>query len=905
MAKVTQITTNFSGGELSPRLDGRVDVKKYQNGLRVLENFIVVPHGGARKRSGTRFIVEQKNNTDDVVLVNFQYNVEQAYCLIFGPSYIWFCKDQGIITHAAKNISGITAANPAVVTSASHGFSNGDRIVIQSVIGMTELNNRQFVVANATTNTFQLSGVNSSSYAAYTSGGTAAKIVELASSYTQDQIPELQFAQSNDTLYIAHQNHPIRKLTRSSHTSWTLSEPTINTGPFRTINSDRSLSITPSFSSYTITGITQANPGVVTSAAHGFVNGAIVRITGVVGMTEVNNLSFTVANATTNTFELLGVDSTRYTAYSSGGLATLAPTAYGTYPVGTDCTLTATSALFDSGMVGTIFRLNEEGDVNGIPSAAVGDMSVTIKTGSVYTNDGKVYGISDHYHSGNASWEYFNRVPNHDSGTVRVLRTKPIGEYFDSDFLHPGYCVVRITGYTSTTIVTAEIVRYQMPSSVVLNGTTFWEEGAWSDYRGYPRGIAMYEQRLMLAGSTADPTVIWGSRSGAYEDFEDGSDDNDAITYRIAAGSADVIRWLSSGRVLTAGSSLGEFAVAASNQNEALTPTNFKAVPQTSYGTSVAPPVRVNQTVLYPQRDGRTGNDAKKLREYAYDYAADSFNSTDLTIFSEHITADGFDRIGYQLAPESIIWIRRTDGVLPTCTYERAQEIVAWARQVLGGTDAEAEALAVVPGDDGDDVWLSVSRTVNGSTVKYIEVVQKPFEDDADKEDCVNLDCHLTYSGSSTSTITGLWHLRGEAVKVLNNGSVETGTVSATGALTLTRATTKACIGYGYTAILETQDLEAGAQAGTAQSRAKRISQVYVRVLNSLGGTVGPDSSNQKTILYRTPADVMGSSAALRSGLIENDFSGGWDKLARIRIEHSDPFPFHVTGIVAELNTNG
>lgn len=69
----------------------------------------------------------------------------------------------------------------------------------------------------------------------------------------------------------------------------------------------------------TITGITQANPAVVTANAHGHANGDLVYITGVAGMTEVNGRIFTVAGATANTFQLSGVNSTGYTAYSSGG----------------------------------------------------------------------------------------------------------------------------------------------------------------------------------------------------------------------------------------------------------------------------------------------------------------------------------------------------------------------------------------------------------------------------------------------------------------------------------------------------------------------------------------------------------------------------------------------------------
>jgi hypothetical protein len=70
-----------------------------------------------------------------------------------------------------------------------------------------------------------------------------------------------------------------------------------------------------------ISGITAANPGVVTANAHGIANGAIVRIASVLGMLQVNNRAFVVANQTTNTFELKGVDTTDYTAYASGGQA--------------------------------------------------------------------------------------------------------------------------------------------------------------------------------------------------------------------------------------------------------------------------------------------------------------------------------------------------------------------------------------------------------------------------------------------------------------------------------------------------------------------------------------------------------------------------------------------------------
>ena len=88
----------------------------------------------------------------------------------------------------------------------------------------------------------------------------------------------------------------------------------------------------------TITGITQADPGVVTAAAHGWANGDVVLITDVSGMTEVNDEYFTIANVTTNTFELSGVDTSGYTAYSSGGTADRNQTGYSyMYDLPSDC----------------------------------------------------------------------------------------------------------------------------------------------------------------------------------------------------------------------------------------------------------------------------------------------------------------------------------------------------------------------------------------------------------------------------------------------------------------------------------------------------------------------------------------------------------------------------------------
>ena len=241
MAKQTVAFTNFTAGELSPRLDGRTDLNKYFNGTKTLENMLIHPHGGASRRSGTKFIHEVKTSSAQTRLIPFEFSTTQTYIMEFGNQYIRFYKDQGIITESNKTISGATQANPGVITATSHGYSNGDHVIITSVVGMTELNGKTFKVANKTTNTFEIqdvdgNNVNTTGYTAYGSAGVANKIYEIASPYSTADLPTIKFAQSADLMYLVHPDYAIRKLTRSGHTSWTLSTPSLSGSPSPTLN---------------------------------------------------------------------------------------------------------------------------------------------------------------------------------------------------------------------------------------------------------------------------------------------------------------------------------------------------------------------------------------------------------------------------------------------------------------------------------------------------------------------------------------------------------------------------------------------------------------------------------------------------------------------------------------------
>ena len=268
MARVHPFQTNFTAGELTPKLAGQVDFKKYNNGVETMENLTVFPQGGCQRRSGSKFVCEAKDSSSSVRLIPFEFNITQAYVLELGNNYIRFFKDNGQITETDKVITAITRANPAVVTSSSHGFSNGDHVWLNSIVGMTRLNGRRFVVANQTTNTFELTGENSTSYDTYTSGGTASKVYEIATTYTTAQIFEIQYTQSADVMYIVHPDHKPKKLSRTGHTSWTLTDVDFLRGPYLDANTS-SATMTPSGTSGAVT---------ITASTSTFVSGDIGRL---------------------------------------------------------------------------------------------------------------------------------------------------------------------------------------------------------------------------------------------------------------------------------------------------------------------------------------------------------------------------------------------------------------------------------------------------------------------------------------------------------------------------------------------------------------------------------------------------------------------------------------------------
>ena len=312
---LTSVRNNFSSGLASPRVAGRYDLKKaYANALQECLNFIPLPQGPASYRNGFVHSFHTRNH-QPAVFIPFQFNDSQAYLIEATDGYFRFLKDEGIITETAQNITAATQANPVVITIAGHNYEDGEEVFIEAVVGMTELNGKFYKVQNKTANTFEITDshdvdVDGTAFTAYTSGGTAARVYELKVPYEADYLEDLQFDQEADLMYITHRRYNPRKLTRTGHAAWTLTTYTRTADPF--------------YAPVAITGITQANPAVATSVGHGLTTGDQIYLTGIAGMTELNDAHYLVNVLGANTYELqdlLGVDidSTGFGAWSSGG----------------------------------------------------------------------------------------------------------------------------------------------------------------------------------------------------------------------------------------------------------------------------------------------------------------------------------------------------------------------------------------------------------------------------------------------------------------------------------------------------------------------------------------------------------------------------------------------------------
>lgn len=315
------------------------------------------------------------------------------------------------------------------------------------------------------------------------------------------------------------------------------------------------------------------------------------------------------------------------------------------------------------------------------------------------------------------------------------------------------YGIVKITGYISSTSVTAEVIRTLGSTSA----TALWSEGAWSDESGYPSCGTFHEERLMVAGTVAEPHRLDGSVTDKWENFKGGTLDNDATHHSLAANEMNAVRWLISKEVLLLGTAGAEWKLGSFDADEPLSPGNpIKPRQQTTYGSKKIQAIMIANVVLFVVGDQSESAPGRIVRgaQYIFDRGeSGGYDAPDYTTFAEHITESGIVSMAYQQLPEPVLWCVLDNGKLIGMTFEPGQKVWGWFNVV---TEGLFEDVAVIPGVNEDEVWVIVKRTLpDGSINKCIEYFM-PRDWGADQKDCFFVDSGLTFDGGDAVTVTNV-----------------------------------------------------------------------------------------------------------------------------------------------------
>lgn len=436
---------------------------------------------------------------------------------------------------------------------------------------------------------------------------------------------------------------------------------------------------------------------------------------------------------------------------------------------------------------------------------------------------------------------------------------------------------------TITGTNTINVDKWLGPLAATGAKTKYWQYGAFNATSGYPRSVCLHEQRLCFGGTKAQPNTIWCSAIGDFENFELGVNASDAVQFTLAASEGNRINWMFSQSEMLVGTSGDEWTIGAADSASALSATNVKTRRQASYGSKYMRAAMVNDVLLFVQRNGR------KVRELVYELNKDGWVAPDLTLLAEHITNGEIVEIAYQQQPDAILWCVRGDGTLIGMTYERDQKVVGWHRHTIAD-EADVESVATIYGNETEDeVWMVVKRTVSGQTYRTIERFPLLWRTNFDNQTTASwryLDGHVAFaSGAANRSVTGLTHLNGKTVTVVQDGQSPVTRTVASGAITVP-ATAAGYVGLPYISTLTPMKLDMDLEDGSSQGRKKRIHKVVVRTQKSQGGKVRVNAGQWYDLASTL---TTGDQKILTAGTF------GFD--ADVSVQQSDPYPMCVLAI--------
>ncbi len=711
-------------------------------------------------------------------LIPFIFSTTDAYILEFGEQYIRFYRNGGLIVKAYS--AWVTATAYVIGNLATNGGSYY-RCLVAHTSGTfaTDLTAGKWVLTTGATDL------------AY----------EIVTVFHADEVLDIHYDGVEDLLYICSEYHWPQKLVRNDHDDWEIDDAPIENGPFLKENMEQII-ITPSGVSGSIT-LTAAYPTWITATAYYIgdyvTNGAtsykclidhtsgvfatdlaaakwvVVTFAGIFTVKHIGALWLLTQNRPTSVVKGTFTSATTSTSITVQENTSIRVTTHGSW-TGT----LKVEKTYDGSTWDEVFSIDVANDDNLLEEfeETIADARYRVNM-SAYTSGSCKYNLTVLTYE----WHGIVKITGWTSATVvtatvinaaKGLQTTTSTE--DKITLSSGGKISRHKdrGATTTVVTTSAVA----PAIASTTPTKRWSEGAWSLEQGHATTLTFFQQRLFLASKAHRAARIWGSKNFQFENFFEGPDADDSLYFYLATTKSNPIVWLTA--------SSQSILIGTSYQSSSIQPVNIEGGIQTFSGPGGSGAIQPDKfeagkltgnTIIFIERQGQ------KVCQVAY--SADVYNYMvveDISVLAEHITKPSIIQMAFQQQPIPILWMVRSDGVLVSMVYSKVHNVAAFATHPM--INGLVQSVAVIPSASTgqDEVWLVVKRTINGLDKEYVERLN-PIDLDADIEDCRYVDSSLTYEGVPVLTIPGLDHLVGQTVSILDNGYPRANQVVTAGGL--------------------------------------------------------------------------------------------------------------------------
>lgn len=875
---VRRIQQGFVGGELSPSMYGRFDDAKYQQGLAMCRNFMVLPQGPVVNRPGFEFVREVKYSDKPTVLLPFVYSSDQTMCLEFGDKYVRFHTD------------GATLLG-----------SNGEPYEVATPYDADQLKKLHFA---------QSADVLTLVHPSYAP-------MELRRYGPVDwRLVDIKFNPSVGAPTISEVTYSCGDDSADGKDRYTLTYAVTAVSEVEGIEVESKASATKSVKGnlYINNSYTTIKWGAVSGAQRYRVYKSYKGLLGYIG--ETSDLSFIDDNyeadegITPPLYDEIfsrdkGIKSVTINNSGSGYFGLRDVTGYsknGTeYNEDGSVYRSVTLPCEVSWKANSSLKV-EVVDTNGSGSGAAvslnwrpGDPGNRWLDGFNITNGGSGYTSPVfnvyHYWSNPGKWVKVFSFPAYASksdGSVKLVVSDSTGSGAE---LEPKITDGKITGVT----IVSGGMNYSNPTiSVVADrGSGASLSATVATVGDYPSAVTYYEQRRCFAGTYTRPQMIWMTRSGTESDmsYTLPSKDDNRIKFRIAALEASRVLHLVPLSQLVALTESTEFRVTSVN-SDALSPTSISVKPQAYVGSSEVQPLIVNSAMVYVASRGG------HVREMGYNWQASGFTTGDLSLRAAHLFED--DRVidmAQMKAPVPTVWAVMDNGGMVGLTYLPDQNVAAWHRHDT--KNGKFESVAVVPEGEEDSLYAVVKREINGREVRYIERMHKRYFETL--TDAFYVDCGATYRGDETDTISGLTWLEGQEVAILANGKVLPNQVVTNGKISLSEPATVVHVGLPIEADVQTLPTVVQLDDGSyGMGHMKNINEIWARVYKSSGFFAGPSFDKLSEYKQRTTENY-GSPPELMDKEIPLTLFAKWSDTGVICIRQAYPLPMTLVSLAYEL----